>query len=210
MRFRDRIEAGDALAPAVRTVVDGRAVVLGVPRGGVIVAVPVARVLGAPLDVVVPKKVGAPGNPELGLGAVAPGVRVLDEALIERLGVSTEYLEAEIAREEAEIGRRAVLYRAGRPAVELSGRTAVVVDDGVATGGTAFASIAWARANDAGRVVFAAPVAPPETAERLDAVCDATVFLETPRFFFAVGEWYERFDQVTDEEVAAALAAVPA
>ncbi len=179
---------------------------LGVPRGGVLVALPVARALGAPLDVVVPKKLGAPGNPELGLGAVAPGVRVLDEQLIERLGVRASYIENETERVEAEIARRTEQYRGGRPQVTLEGRTAVIVDDGVATGSTAFAAVAWARAQTPAAVVFAAPVGPVETARRLAAQCDDVVFLLTPGTFWAVGEWYERFDQVTDEEVREALA----
>lgn len=208
MAFRDRQEAGEQLAEAVAGVVTEPAVVLAVPRGGVLVAVPVARRLGAPLDVVVPKKLGAPGNPELGLGAVAPGIRVLDEMLIARLGVSTDYLEAEIAREEAEIVRRTEVYRAGRPALDLAGRTAVVVDDGVATGGTALAALGWARRAGAARVVFAAPVGPASTAAALAEAADDIVLLHTPEPFFAVGQWYEQFDQVTDEEVVAALAAV--
>lgn len=205
MRFLDRTDAGEQLAPRVVAVVDGPAVVLAVPRGGVEVAAPVARALGAPLDVVVPKKVGAPGNPELGLGAVAPGVRVLDQRLIEVLGVSEAYLEAEISREEAEVARRTDAYRAGRPPVDVSGRVAVIVDDGVATGGTALAAIAWAKAAGASRVVFAAPVAPPEAVKRLAADCDTVVVLHSPRAFFAVGEWYERFGQVSDDEVKDAL-----
>jgi putative phosphoribosyl transferase len=207
MRFRDRIDAGERLAVVVAEAVRDPAVVLAVPRGGFIVGVPVARALDAPLDVVVPRKVGAPGNPELGLGAVAPGVRVLDEDMIERLGVTDEYLDEEIAREEAEILRRTERYRGGRPPVDLSGRVAVVVDDGVATGGTALAALAWANANGPSRTVFAAPVAPPSTVGRLASVCDGVIVLETPSLFFAVGEWYQRFDQVSDEEVMAALAA---
>ena len=208
MRFVDRTDAGTRVAEAVADVVRGPAVVLGIPRGGVLVAVPVARRLGAPLDVVVPKKVGAPFNPELGLGAVAPGVRVLDEDLIRRLGVADDYLEREIRREEAEIERRTDAYRGGRPPLELEGRTAVIVDDGVATGGTAVAAARWARAQRAPTVVFAAPVGPPDTAARLGAACDTVVLLHTPAFFAAVGEWYDRFDQVTDDEVRAALAGV--
>jgi putative phosphoribosyl transferase len=207
MRYADRRDAGERLAPAVVEVVQGPAVVLGIPRGGVLVAVPVARALDAPLDVVVPKKLGAPGNPELGIGAVAPGVRVLDEWLITRLGVSADYLESEIEREEEEMARRTARYRGGRPPVDLGGRTAVVVDDGVATGGTALAALAWVRSQAAGRVVFAAPVGPPQILDRLRGACDQVVLLRAPEAFFAVGEWYERFDQVTDEEVTEALAA---
>jgi len=208
MRFADRHDAGVRLAAAVAGEVTGPAVVLGIPRGGVLVAEPVARALAAPLDVVVPKKVGAPFNPELGLGAVAPGVRVLDDDLIARLGVSEAYLDDEIAREEAEIERRTAAYRGGRPPLDLERKTAVVVDDGVATGGTAVAAARWARAQRASTVVFAAPVGPPDTAARLGAACDRVILLQTPRFFSAVGEWYHRFDQVTDDEVRAALSAV--
>jgi putative phosphoribosyl transferase len=204
--FFDRQDAGRKLAPAVAERVRGDAVVLGVPRGGVLVALPVARAVDAPLDVVVPKKIGAPDNPELGLGAIAPGVRVLDEDLIGRLGVAPAYIEEETARVEAEIARRTERYRGGRPAVALAQRTAVIVDDGVATGGTAFAAVAWARAQGPASVVFAAPVGPASTAGRLAAVCDEVVFLLTPANFSAVGQWYERFDQVTDEEVREALA----
>ncbi len=206
LRFTDRADAGRRLATAVADNVHGDAVVLGVPRGGVVVAVPVAAALSAPLDVVVPKKLGAPDNPELGIGAVAPGVRVVDERLIARLGVSERYLEAEIEREQVEVARRTGLYRGHRPPVPLAGRIAVVVDDGVATGGTALAALTWARAAGAASVVFAAPVAPPDTIVTLRAACDLVVVLVQPRRFLAVGQWYERFDQVTDEEVRAALA----
>ena len=205
MRFRDRADAGEQLSEVLVGRAPAPAVVLGIPRGGVLVAAPVARGLEAPLDVVVPKKLGAPGNPELGLGAVAPGVRVLDERLIRKLGVDDAYLEAEIAREESEIARRTAAYRGGRAGADFTEKTAVIVDDGVATGGTALAAIAWARKNGAAGVTFAAPVAPPDTADRIAAVCDDAVFLLTPSVFFAVGEWYETFEQVSDDEVRAAL-----
>lgn len=205
--FRDRTEAGERLAEALRDLVAEPLVVLGVPRGGVIVGVPVAARLGAPLDVVVPRKVRAPGNPELGIGAVAPGVRVLDEGVVARLGIDPDYLDREIALEQEEVGRRTVAYRGDRPPLELAGRDAVVVDDGVATGGTALAALRWARNAGAARVIFAAPVGPPGTASRLRREADVVLILETPGSFRAVGEWYDRFDQTTDEEVRAALAA---
>jgi putative phosphoribosyl transferase len=203
--FRDRTDAGERLAQSVADRVLGPAAVLAIPRGGVIVAAPVAVALAAPLDVVIPRKLGAPANPELAVGAVAPGVRVLDEAIVRRLGVSRDYLEAEIERAEDEIRRRTAVYRDGRPAVDLTGRTAVVVDDGVATGATAVASLRWARSQGPAAVVFAAPVGPVDAAARLADECDELVLLETPRSFYAVGEWYERFDQVTDDEVRATL-----
>lgn len=205
MIFDDRRDAGVRLADALAGLRGTDAAVLGIPRGGVIVAEVVATELRLPLDVVVPRKVGAPGNPELGLGAVAPGVRVLDRRMIERLGVSEQYLEAEIAAEEREIERRLERYRAGRPAVDVTGRVAVIVDDGVATGGTAIAALRWGRAAGAARVVLAVPVAPLPTVERLRLEADEVVALETPEPFYAVGEWYRRFTQTTDEEVVRAL-----
>ncbi len=205
MIFEDRVDAGERLAEALKEHVGPDAVALGIPRGGVIVAEVVARTLGVPLDVVVPRKVGAPGNPELGLGAVAPGVRVLDPWLIERLGVSEEYLEREIVAEEAETVRRLRVYRGDRPPLDLTGRTAIVIDDGVATGGTAVAALRWARAQGAERVILAVPVAPPQTIQRLQHEADEVVVLATPEPFFAVGEWYRRFDQTSDEEVVAIL-----
>jgi predicted phosphoribosyltransferase len=204
--FRDRGEAGKRLAAAVAGHVgDGPVVVLAIPRGGAVVAIPVAETLGAPLDVVVPHKLGSPGNPELAIGAIAPGVRVLDERLIRMLGVPESYIDEEVLRQEAEIERRTRLYREGRDAPALAGATVVVVDDGVATGATAIAALRWARAQEPSRVVFAAPVGPPATARRLSEECDEVVLLESPSAFYAVGEWYEEFGQVTDEEVLAAL-----
>jgi putative phosphoribosyl transferase len=205
-QFADRREAGRELGRALAA--DGvgpDAVVLGIPRGGVVVAAEVARELGAPLDVVVPRKVGAPGNPELGLGAVAPGVRVLDERLVRDLGVDEEYLEREIAAQEREIARREAAYRDGRPPLDVRGRTAVIVDDGVATGGTAMAACRWARAAGAREVVLAVPVAPRQSVRALSAECDRFVALATPEPFYAVGQWYRDFDQVDDAEVVALL-----
>jgi len=204
--YEDRIDAGERLAEALKAQAGPGTVILAIPRGGVVVGEVIARTLGVPLDVVVPRKVGAPGNAELGIGAVAPGVRVLDPWLIERLGVSEEYLEREIAAQEAETIRRLEAYRAGRPPVDLHGRTAIVVDDGVATGGTAVAALRWARAQGAATVVLAVPVAPPQTMQRLRREADEVVALETPEPFFAVGEWYRSFDQTSDEEVIAVLA----
>jgi putative phosphoribosyl transferase len=179
--------------------------VLGIARGGVVVAAEVARRLGLPLDVVVPRKIGAPANPELGIGAVAPGVRVLDQQMIRRLGVGPEYLEREIAAQLREIDRRSAAYRRGRPPVDVAGRTAIIVDDGIATGGTAVAACRWARAAGARRVVLAVPVAPAAAGRRLAAEVDRLVVLETPEQFMAVGEWYRSFGQASDDDVVAAL-----
>jgi putative phosphoribosyl transferase len=206
--FRDRDEAGEALAAVLASrLALARAVVLAIPRGGVIVARPVARSLDAPLDVVVPRKLGAPDNPELAIGAVAPGVRVLDDRLVAMLGVPQAYIDEEVAVQEAEIERRTRSYRGDRPAPAVAGTTAIVIDDGVATGATAIAALRWAGTQGATRVVFAAPVGPAATIPRLQSECDDVVLLETPLGFRAVGEWYRRFDQVTDREVLAALEA---
>jgi putative phosphoribosyl transferase len=199
--FADRREAGDRLAETLADLRDDEVVVLGIPRGGVEVAAVVAEALGAPLDIVIPRKVGAPGNPELGLGAVAEDVEVLDDHLIRVLDVSDQYLRGEIASQREEIARRSSLYRSGRPPADLSGKVAVVVDDGVATGGTAAAALRWARAKAAKQVVLAVPVAPREAVRRLEAEADQVRVLSTPEPFFAVGQWYGSFPQVSDERV---------
>jgi predicted phosphoribosyltransferase len=204
--FADRIDAGERLAKGLAHLAGSDCVVLAIPRGGVIVGEVIARELGAPLDVVVPRKIGAPGNPELAIGAVAPGIRVLDPRMVGALGVTDRYLEREIAEQEAEIERRQRAYRGGRPPQPVEGRVAIVVDDGVATGSTAVAALRWARARGAERVVLAVPVAPPQSLERLRAEADEVVVLETPQPFLAVGEWYRDFDQTTDEQVVEALA----
>jgi predicted phosphoribosyltransferase len=192
-----------ALAAALQGRVEpSRAVILAIPRGGVIVAAPVGRTLGAPLDVVIPHKLRAPDNPELAIGAIAPGVRVLDERLIRVLHVPDVYIEEEVVAQEAEIERRTRLYRGDRPDPSFAdGISAVVVDDGVATGATAVAALRWARAQDPARVVFAAPVGPRSAPRLLAPECDEAVVLEIPPSFRAVGEWYDRFDQVTDRQV---------
>jgi putative phosphoribosyl transferase len=199
--FEDRAEAGRRLAEALAHLDGENAVVLSIPRGGVEVGAEVARAWGWPLDIVIPRKVRAPGNEELGLGAVAPGVRVLDERMVRSLGVSPEYLEREIAIEEEEIRRRSEAYRAGRAPVDLHGNVAVIVDDGVATGGTALAALRWARAQGASRVILAIPVAPAEAVTNLAKEADEVVCLATPEPFYAVGQWYARFPQTSDQEV---------
>jgi putative phosphoribosyl transferase len=204
--FADRVEAGERLGEGLRSLAGSNAVVLAIPRGGVIVGEAAARALGAPLDVVVPRKIGAPGNPELAIGAVAPGIRVLDRRMVGGLGVSDAYLDREIAAQEAEIERRQRAYRQGRPPQPVEGRVAIVVDDGVATGSTAIAALRWARDQGAERVVLGVPVAPPQSLERLRAEADDVVVLDTPSPFFAVGEWYRDFDQTTDGQVVEALA----
>jgi putative phosphoribosyl transferase len=203
--FTDRLEAGQRLAAALEDLRGQDVVVLGIPRGGVEVAAAVARVLGAPLDIVIPRKVGAPANPELGLGAVAEGVEVLDQRLIRLLGVDDQYLRAEIAAQQDEIARRSAAYRGDRPPIDLAAKVAVVVDDGVATGGTAAAAVRWAKRKGASKVILAVPVAPPEAVRRLALEADEVRVLATPEPFYAVGQWYEEFPQVSDEQVVELL-----
>jgi putative phosphoribosyl transferase len=203
--FSDRNEAGELLAKALVRYAGTQSVVLAIPRGGVVVGRAVADALGAPLDVVVPRKIGAPGNPELGLGAVAPGVRVLDDRLVRSLRVTPEYLEREIAAQEREIERRERAYREGRPPVDVRGKVAIVVDDGIATGGTAAAALRWARDRGASKVVLAVPVAPVQSLAKLREDADEIVVLATPEPFLAVGEWYRTFDQTSDDEVVRLL-----
>ncbi len=179
---------------------------INVVVAGVLAAL-VADALGAPLDIVIPRKVGAPGNPELGLGAVADGVQVLDEGLISLLGVSGRYLEHEVRAQQEEIRRRTAAYRGTKPPPDLKGRVAVVVDDGVATGGTAAASLRWAASRGAAKVVLAVPVAPPQAVHRLRQEADEVVALATPDPFHAVGQWYAEFPQVSDQRVVALLSA---
>jgi predicted phosphoribosyltransferase len=205
MTFADRAQAGLALAERLEHLRDANPLILAIPRGGVLVGAAIARALGAELDVVVPRKVGAPNNPELALGAVAPGVRVIDEYVVRRLGVGEDYLEREIAAQEAEIARRTAAYRGGRPPLDVAGRPVVIVDDGVATGSTVIAAARWARAQGAERTVIAVPVAPPQAVARLAQEADEVVFVATPEPFYAVGQWYDRFDQLTDDEVVAML-----
>jgi putative phosphoribosyl transferase len=205
-RFTDRVEAGERLAEVLVRRVRPPVLVLAIPRGGVIVAARVAARLGAPLDVVVPRKVGAPGNPELAVGAVAEGVEVLDEPAIRRLELDVATVRAEAARQTVEVARRTAAYRQGRPPLDLAGRTAVLVDDGVATGWTCVAAARFTRAAGAARVLVAVPVGPAGLAERLRPVVDEVVVLQTPEPYLAVGQAYLHFPQVTDQEVLDCLA----
>ncbi|WP_329042737.1 phosphoribosyltransferase family protein [Streptomyces sp. NBC_01422] len=207
MLFTDRTDAGRQLAEALRHLERRDPVVLGLPRGGVPVAYEVARALGAPLDVIVVRKLGVPYRPELGFGAIGEGgARVISDEIVRHAGVREKDLEAVERAEEAELLRRAQTYREGRPRLPLEGRTVVVVDDGVATGATARAACQVVRAQGASHVVLAVPVASPDVAARLREDVDEVVCLSTPHLFSAVGEWYRDFSQTSDEEVVSLLA----
>ena len=203
-RFADRTAAGRLLGEELRArgIARDDTVVLGIPRGGVVTAAQVAEVLAAPLDVALARKVGAPGNAELAIGAVGPdGSAVIDDDLARRVGANAEWLTQATAREQREIAERQQRFRGGRPPLDVTGRKVIVVDDGVATGSTAIAVGRWLAGAGARRRILAIPVAPPQTVGRLTDAYDDVVALATPPAFFAVGEFYNDFRQVTDDEV---------
>jgi predicted phosphoribosyltransferase len=207
MHFRDRAEAGQLLAKELERLrgLDGL-LVLGIPRGGVVVAFEVAKELDAPLDVYITRKIGAPHNPELAIGAVASdGAIVLDQDLIQRLSVSDGYVQQETDRQRREIARRLAAYRGAQAELNLAAKTVVLVDDGVATGATVLASLRAIRARQPARLMLAVPVGPPETIHQLSQEADEVVCLHTPDVFWAVGAFYGVFDQTSDGEVVRLL-----
>jgi putative phosphoribosyl transferase len=208
LSFRNRADAGRQLARQLIGYASQDPVVLALPRGGVPVGFEVAQALQAPLDLLLVRKIGAPGHSEFGVGAVVDGAHpqvVLNERIVAQLDVSPDYIEEETRRQLQEIERRRRHYLAGRRPVEVAGRTAIVVDDGIATGGTVRAALkGLARARPA-RLVLAVPVAPADTVERLRAEADDVVCLLTPEPFYAVGEHYDDFTQTSDRDVIALL-----
>ncbi|HVM03051.1 MAG TPA: phosphoribosyltransferase family protein [Acidimicrobiales bacterium] len=206
MLFANREDAGRRLAAELDHLRDADVVVVGLPRGGVPVGLEVARHLGAPLDVIVVRKLGVPFQPELGMGAIGEGVvRVVNEEVIRAAGVGDGALADVERHERAELERRARQFRGDRPMVPLAGRTVVVVDDGIATGSTARAACQVARAHGATRVVLAVPVAPPGWTARFAGDADELVSVATPQPFHAIGQWYRDFSQTSDAEVLACL-----
>jgi len=201
MRFRDRAHAGRALAARLKHLRASNPVVVGLPRGGVPVAAEVAAALGAQLDVVLVRKIGAPEREELAVGAIGEdGVTVRNDAVLRELGLSWDDLTDQVERERAEVRRRADLLRTGsRP--ELRGRTVILVDDGIATGATVVAALRVLRDLGATHIVLAVPVAPPDSLAALAPLADEVVCPSTPRRFAAVGQWYDDFTQVPDERV---------
>ena len=204
--FADRHDAGQKLAAKLTAYRGKNTVVLGIPRGGVVVAAEVAKELNAPLDLIIPRKIGAPFHKELAVGAVAPdGTVILDEKSLEMLGLKKGDLQVEISQQVKEIERRARSYRANREPLDFRGKAVIVVDDGIATGLTAKAALRSIRKADPDSLVLAVPVASMEAAAQLKKDVDELVCLLVPEVFSAVGQFYEDFSQTTDEEVTAAL-----
>ncbi|MGI5349672.1 phosphoribosyltransferase [Streptomyces sp. CA-250714] len=210
MRFPDRIQAGRELAAAVRDMQRTEGLpdplVLALPRGGVPVAAEVARALHAPLDVLVARKIGLPGRPEYGVGAIAgEDPPVYDATALEMLGLTEDRLSSTVAHERTEMHRRQDLYRGNRPEPRIEGRTVILVDDGLATGVTARAALRHLRRKQPARLVLAVPVGSPQSVTALSREADTVICLHQPAVFEAVGLWYEHFPQISDDEVTEAL-----
>jgi putative phosphoribosyl transferase len=200
--FADRVEAGKRLALAFGDFVGKKAIVLAIPRGGVVVGYEIAEAFSLPLDVIIPRKIGAPDNPELAIGAMTEdGTIILDESLVSYLGVSQDYIRAESVRQKSEIERRLKVYRGNELYPNLKGRDVIVVDDGIATGSTMKAALVSVKNKGARCVIVAVPVGPPSTIEELNKRADRVVCLFTPEFFQALGQFYVDFNQTTDDEV---------
>jgi putative phosphoribosyl transferase len=200
--FRDRVDAGKRLANRLSEYRSKDVVVLAIPRGGVVVGFEVAGDLAAPLNVIIPRKLGAPGNPELAIGAVTEdGDTYIDSTIVEALAVEQSYIDEETQRQVAEIKRRMKTYLGDKQRPALSGKTVILVDDGIATGSTMKAAIRTVRRHGSAEVVVAVPVAPPETVDSLKELADSVICLATPSFFYAIGQFYREFDQVSDTEV---------
>jgi putative phosphoribosyl transferase len=213
--FKDRVEAGRLLGEELVAYARGKknVIVLGLPRGGLPVAREVAEKIGAPLDVMVVRKLGVPGWEELAMGAIASGgVRVLNHDVLRSLHISEKALEKEVGLEMEELKRREIAYRGHAGAPEVKGRTVLLVDDGIATGSTMRAAVEALRLQGAAAIVVAVPVAAADTCREIESTVDRLVTLMRPEVFGAVGHWYERFPQVEDEEVRGILeqAAKPA
>ena len=207
--YADRRAAGNQLAQHLQSFSsDTTAVILALPRGGVPVGYELARQLQLPLDVFLVRKLGVPGHEELAMGAIASGgVRVLNQEVVRSLEIPAEVVDSVAREEQEELNRRGRLYRAGRPAPELRGKTVILVDDGLATGSTMRVAVAAVRQAGAGRILVAIPVAPSDTCERLAREADSVVCPVCPQHFHSVGEWYADFAQTTDDEVNSLLTA---
>jgi putative phosphoribosyl transferase len=199
--FRDRTQVGKLLGERIRKMKLTNPIVLAIPRGGLPVAKEIALAVKAPLDVVITRKIGAPGEPEYAVGAVTQeGEMIIDEQAVRSLVISDNYLRQESARQAGEIKERMRKYRGDRPSPELAGRTVIIVDDGVATGSTMLAAIRSVKMKRPSSIILAVGVAPPDTVMKLSKEVDKVVCLDTPEPFYAIGEFYEQFEQVDDEE----------
>jgi putative phosphoribosyl transferase len=204
--FRDRVDAGRQLATRLETLDRDGLIALGLPRGGVVIASEVAAALGIPLDVIVVRKLGVPFQPELAMGAIGEdGIRVIDQRVVRAAGISERRIQTVEERERVELARRAQRFRGGRPRLDLSGSTALILDDGIATGSTARAAVEVARKLGANRVVVAAPVTSMEAVRMLSEVADQVVYLAAPPGFLAIGEFYADFSPTSDTEVVKLL-----
>jgi predicted phosphoribosyltransferase len=204
--FRNRVDAARRLASALADLAGKDAIVLAIPRGGVVLGFEVARALGVPLDVIIPRKIGAPDNPELAIGAMTEdGTVILDQSLVNYLGVSEDYIKEESRRQRLEIERRLKLYRGNASYPNLKNRDVILVDDGIATGSTMKAALASVRKRGAKTIVIAIPVGPPSTIKELKKEADRVICLHTPESFYAIGQFYDDFTQITDEEVKSLL-----
>jgi putative phosphoribosyl transferase len=209
MKFADRAGAGRELAAKLAPLKNRAPVVLALPRGGVAIGFEIAQALGAPLDIVLVRKIGVPWQPELALGAVTDGPSpetFIDEELTKALAIPEGYVQEETARQLEEIERRRKSYCAGRPPIAIAGRTAIVVDDGIATGATMRVALRAARRRNPAHLVLAVPVAPPETLAQFRTEADKAICLETPPMLGAIGFYYRDFHQMSDEEVTELLA----
>lgn len=203
MIFKNRVEAGQKLAETLKKFKDAQGtLILALPRGGVVVGFEVVKTLSLPMDIIVPRKIGAPGNPEFAIGAITEqGVGIFDEMVIGTYEITESYLQNEIKKEKAEAERRLKLYRGTRPPLDLKNKTVIIVDDGLATGLTMQAAIKTAKKLGAEKIIVAIPVTSPEAAELVKKEVDEIIYLKAPAFFGAVGSFYEEFGQTADDEV---------
>lgn len=202
MIFKDRVDAGRQLAAMLHSYRNADAVVIAIPRGGVVVGYEIAKELGIPLEIIIPRKIGAPNQPEYAIGAVAgDDITMINEQVVEQLRIPRSYIVDEAARQRKEIARRSQLYSTGRSPVSLAGKTAILVDDGIATGYTMIAAARVIRKMNPARLIIAVPVAPPDSIGMMRREADDVVVAATPEPFSAVGYWYHEFSQTTDEEV---------
>lgn len=201
MIYKDRYDAGRQLAEKLVRYKDENPIILALPRGGVVLGYEIAKMLNAPLDVIVARKLGAPLQPELGIGAIAPnGIRILNTGLIRTLGISESQIKQLIEEETGEMNRRTELYRGGLPPIDLFEKTVIVVDDGIATGITDKAAVLSLPQLEPQKIILAIPVCPPDSADNFKEV-DEFICLEQPADFYAVGAYYENFEQINDKEV---------